>query len=74
MGIGGNTIFYILFFTSLLPALLAVRLAIKQNRSKLTSGLVAFILGFTLIGGWAYLAVMNLLEPKEKPNNGKAPE
>lgn len=59
---------YILIFTSVLPALLAIRLAKKQERSKLTSGVVTFVLGFTYIGGWIYLAVMNLVEPYNQTN------
>jgi len=57
---------YILIFTAIVPALLAIRLAKKQNRSRLTSGVVTFALGFTWIGGWIYLAIMNLLQPKKE--------
>ncbi|WP_133407464.1 hypothetical protein [Parashewanella tropica] len=55
---------YLLIFTSLIPALLAIRLAKKQKRSAMTSGAVTFAFGFTWIGGWLYLAVMNFLPPK----------
>jgi len=57
---------FVLIITAVVPALLAIRLAKKQHRSKLTSGVVTFVLGFTWVGGWIYLAIMNLLQPKEK--------
>ncbi|MDO6548695.1 hypothetical protein [Pseudoalteromonas carrageenovora] len=66
MNISANFIYIILIFSSLIPALLSLRLAAKQNRSKLVSALVTFVLGFTFIGGWIYLAVMNLVNPKNK--------
>lgn len=56
---------YILIFTSVIPALLAMRLAKKQRRSMLTSGVVTLFLGLTWIGGWIYLGIMNLLAPKK---------
>jgi hypothetical protein len=56
---------YILIFTAVLPALFAVRLAKKQERSMLTSGVVTFALGFTWIGGWIYLGIMNFKQPKQ---------
>ena len=55
---------YLLLFTAVLPAILAIRLAHRQNRSLLTSGVVTLILGFTFIGGWVYLGAMNLFNPK----------
>jgi len=58
----------ILICITLLPSLLAMRLAKKQNRSVLTSGIVTFILGLTVIGGWLYLAIMNLYAPKPEEN------
>mgnify|MGYP000373219242 FL=1 len=64
MNISANFIYIILIFSSLIPALLSVRLAAKQNRSKLVSAFVTFALGFTFIGGWIHLAVMNLVNPK----------
>jgi hypothetical protein len=58
---------YILVFTAVLPAIFAVSLASKQNRSRLTSGVVTFALVYsTWIGGWIHLAIMNLLQPKEE--------
>jgi hypothetical protein len=54
---------YILILTCVLPALFAIRLAKKQERSMLTSGVVTFALGFTWIGGWIYLAIMNFKKP-----------
>lgn len=56
---------YILLVMAVLPAILAIRLAKKQNRSMLTSGVVTFALGFTWIGGWIYLGIMNLKQPKQ---------
>ncbi|MDP5208451.1 hypothetical protein [Microbulbifer sp. 2205BS26-8] len=56
---------YILLVTAVVPTLFAIRLAKKQNRSMLTSGAVTFCLGFTWIGGWIYLAVMNLMRPQQ---------
>ncbi len=55
---------YILVLTAVLPALFAIRLAKKQERSMLTSGVVTFALGFTWIGGWIYLGIMNFKQPK----------
>ena len=66
MNISANFVYIILIFSSLIPALLSLRLAAKQNRSKLVSALVTCVLGFTFIGGWIYLAVMNLVNPKNK--------
>lgn len=54
---------YILILTAVLPAIFAIRLAKKQERSMLTSGVVTFALGFTWIGGWIYLGVMNFKQP-----------
>jgi heme/copper-type cytochrome/quinol oxidase subunit 3 len=54
---------YILILTGVLPALFAIRLAKKQQRSMLTSGVVTFALGFTWIGGWIYLGIMNFKKP-----------
>ncbi len=54
---------YILILTAVLPALFAIRLAKKQERSMLTSGVVTFALGFTWIGGWIYLGIMNFKQP-----------
>jgi hypothetical protein len=56
---------YILVLTSVLPAIFAIRLAKKQERSMFTSGVVTFALGFTLIGGWIYLAIMNLTRSEQ---------
>lgn len=71
MSISANTLYYLLIFTAILPAILAIRLAKKQNRSKLTSGLITFVFGLSLIGGWIYLAIMNLVPPKEKTNRNQ---
>jgi hypothetical protein len=54
---------YILILMAVLPTLFAIRLAKKQERSMLTSGVVTFALGFTWIGGWIYLGVMNFKQP-----------
>ncbi|RYV01828.1 hypothetical protein SOPP22_15855 [Shewanella sp. OPT22] len=64
MNISMSLMPYILLITGVLPALFAMRLAAKQNRSVLTSGVVTFVLGFSWVGGWIYLAIMNLLAPK----------
>lgn len=56
---------YILLITAVLPALFAIRLAKKQERSMLTSGVVTFALGLTWIGGWIYLGIMNFKQPKQ---------
>ena len=65
MSIGGDVLVYVLLLTAVAPAILAIRLAAKQNRSRLTSAVVTFVLGFTWAGGWIYLAIMNLMQPKE---------
>ena len=63
MDINVTIVPYILFLTAFLPALFAIRLAKKQGRSMLTSGVVTFALGFTWIGGWIYLGIMNFKQP-----------
>ena len=65
MNINASLVPYILIFTALIPALLAARLAKKQGRSVLTSFIITFAFGFTMIGGWLYLAVMNIIKPKQ---------
>jgi hypothetical protein len=54
---------YILVLTAVLPALFAILLAKKQGRSMLTSGVLTFALGFTWVGGWIYLGIMNFKKP-----------
>ncbi|MBM7074106.1 hypothetical protein JQC92_19055 [Shewanella sp. 202IG2-18] len=68
MNISMSLMPYILLITGVIPALFAMRLAKKQNRSVLTSGVVTFALGVTWIGGWVYLAIMNLFAPKPTDN------
>ena len=61
----GLSPFTILFiFNTVVPALLACYLAKKQSQSILVSGFVTFALGFTFIGGWIYLGLMNIFKPK----------
>ncbi len=60
---------YILLLTAVLPASFAIFLAKKQGRSMLISGVVTFALGFTWIGGWIYLGVMNFKQPKQIIND-----
>ena len=69
MNIDASLMPNILIFTALIPALLAARLAKKQERSVLTSFIVTFAFGFTMIGGWLYLAIMNLVKPKQSIAN-----
>lgn len=66
MNIDASIVKYLYIITAIIPALLAMRLAKKQKRSILTSGIVTFFLGLTFIGGWIYLAIMNLLAPKSE--------
>ncbi|MBO9491794.1 hypothetical protein J7384_15650 [Endozoicomonas sp. G2_1] len=69
MDINVSMVPYLFIFFAIIPALLAVRLAKKQKRSALTSGVLCFVLGFTGFGGWLYLAIMNLLAPKVDLNS-----
>ena len=64
INVSGHFAFFFLCFTTVFPAILAVRLAAQQNRSKLVSSIITFVLGFTLIGGWLYLGLLNLLSPR----------
>ncbi|MBU2978532.1 hypothetical protein [Alteromonas sp. C1M14] len=59
---------YILVFTAVLPALFAARLARQQERSMLVSSVFSFALGFTLLGGWIYLGIMNFKQPVKVVN------
>ncbi|NMP15451.1 hypothetical protein [Thalassotalea sp. Y01] len=62
---------YIMLFSAVIPALLAVYQAKIRGRSKLISGMATFALGFTFIGGWLYLAT--LMFSKEKlPQEAKS--
>lgn len=64
MNIDVGMVPFIAMLTAILPAIFAIRLANKQERSMLTSGAVTFALGlFTWIGGWIYLFVMNFKQP-----------
>jgi len=51
-------------FIFVLPTVLAVMLAKKQDRSKSITALVAFFLGFTFIGSWLYLGALYIGAPQ----------